>query len=156
MGLAQQDRVRHWALIAALPLAACTGDLVDITGPRSDASAAADASGASDDLAGGGDPDGGTTATVHFNPDIEKDIEAKGCTLGACHGGTQIPVLKNGAVNDNYTAFKAEAMQGENSPVLLKNLSGSGVSHTGGSAFASKADPVYVRWLAWINGGNAP
>lgn len=155
MAIAEAGHVRrhHTLLILSFAAAGCVGDLVEIGGNNG---ADLSTGGGSPDLAGmnGGGGDGGSTQSVHFSPDIETDIENLGCTASVCHGGSQIPVLKNGAAMMNYTNFKADAMTGENSPVLTKNLQGSGVTHGGGSKFQSTSDPVYVRWLAWINAGN--
>ncbi len=152
---------RSTLILAALFASGCVGDLVELTPPG-----AADLAGAvvNADLAGPGNnnPDGGgTPQSVHFTPDIQTDIHNLGCAAAACHGGTQVPQLKDPAADTatqmaNYTNFTAEANQGANSPVLSENLAGNGVTHSGGKAFASASDPVYVRWLAWINAGNPP
>ena len=95
-----------------------------------------------------------TPQSAKFNPDIETDIENLGCSNAACHGGAQTPVLKNGQAAANYTNFVMDAMSGANSLVLTKNLQGSGMTHAGGIKFTSTSDPVYQRWLKWINAGN--
>jgi hypothetical protein len=155
MGLALRPPVRFPTLLLVISLSGCVGDLVDITtAPPKDGGGGGNA-----DLTTptGGADQGGTPQAAKFNPTINNDIQ--GCTAGACHGGTQIPILKTGTdaatITANYTSFKAEAAKGagENSPVLLKNLAGSGVTHGGGSPFGSKTDATYVRWLAWINAG---
>src|SRR5690348_14711978 len=124
------------ALIATLP--ACVGELVELTPP--------DGSGSFGDMAGrpsGGD---GGTQSVKFNPDIQLDIHNLGCAAATCHGGTQIPVLKDATdtatVMQNYTNFLSEANMGVGSPVLTKNLASSGVTHGGGKPFSTQSDPI--------------
>src|SRR6185436_10810829 len=147
-------------LASLLLLSGCVGDLVELTpGTRTDMAQAS----TSPDLTMGGTTGGGGNADLaepppHFNPTLQADIDALGCSAASCHGGTQVPVLKRLPVaqpdiDANYAAFKAEAQNGATSNILTKNLAGSGVSHTGGTSFAATSDPVYQRWLAWINGG---
>jgi len=145
----------RWASLFVL--SGCVGDLVELTpGARTDM---AQQQQVDVDLAtgGGGNADMAAPAP-HFNPTIQADIDTLGCSAASCHGGTQVPLLKRlpvaqADIDSNYAAFKAEAMNGEQSNILVKNLAGSGVTHTGGSSFANKQDAVYQRWLAWINGG---
>jgi hypothetical protein len=157
--LLKRASVRFTTLLLAFSISGCVGSLNDLNATGRDGSAS------SPDLAGGGgdppdltsgmDPgDGGLPQSVHFNPDIEMDIELKGCTAVACHGGTQIPVLKNGDLANNYTNFSALANMGVNSPVLAHLLPGATPAHGGGALFTGTSDPVYVRWLAWINAGD--
>jgi hypothetical protein len=125
-----------------------------------------DGSSSSDGGGGGGGNDLGlesprdmTQAITHFDPTIQADIDNLGCSAASCHGGTTAPLLVQRPVaatdkQDNYDDFKAEAMMGAASKVLVENLSGSSVTHAGGSAFASKTDPIYQRWLLWIDQGN--
>jgi hypothetical protein len=138
------------ALTALLFATGCVGDLVELTPVNKDAAGGAD-------QAGGGGGDGGGGAP-RFNPDINTDIHNLGCAAATCHGGTQVPILHDGTdtntVMMNYVNFTADANTGESSPVLTKNLTTSGVTHGGGKNFATTADPIYVRWLAWINAGN--
>lgn len=136
-------------------LAGCTGDLVEI-GPGSKADMSGTA--AVVDMAGGqgGNAEMGPN-TAKFFPDIQKDVDTLTCSLSACHGGTQVPVLKAMAVagtgDANYTNFMADVNTAapSQSPVLTKNLPGA--SHGGGAKFTGTSDPVYQRWLAWITAG---
>jgi len=155
MGLALRPPVRLTNILLVLSLSGCVGDLVDITqGPVT----AKDAGGGGgQDAAPAPAGDGGTTKAAVFNPTINADIQ--GCAASFCHGGTQIPLLKTGTdaatITANYMSFSTEAKKaaGAMSPVLLKNLVGSGVSHGGGTPFRDTTDETYVRWLAWINAG---
>jgi hypothetical protein len=131
----------------ALFAAACTGDITDIGGGNN---------GGNVDMAmPTGDmtmPTGGVT----FAGQIEADIEsaALGCTgTGGCHGAGVTPQLKVGDIDNNYMNFKSEAMNGEMSNVLQKNLQTSQLSHSV-KPFQTTSDPIYQRWLAWINAGN--
>jgi len=166
MTLARWTRMLRLTLV--LLLGGCVGDLVELTpGLKTTNGVDMAQAPAAGDLAQAptGD-DGGTTApgdlaqpTVHFDPTIQTDIDTLGCSAASCHGGTQVPLLVRMPVaatdkQNNYDHFKAEAMMGEMSNILVKNLVGSGVSHTGGSAFPSKSDPTYQRWLLWIEQGN--
>jgi len=110
------------------------------------------------DLAGGGPMGEMGTQSYHFNPDINNDLQSCGAS-SACHQTTQMPVLKMGTdsatVNANYASFMMVANQamGENSPALAHLLPGAG--HGGGTIFTNgKTDPLYVKWLAWINQGD--
>jgi hypothetical protein len=149
-------------LASLFVLSGCVGDLVELTpGTRTDMAQQQQV--AADMAQGGGTTGTGGNAdlaapTPHFNPTIQADIDTLGCSAASCHGGTQVPLLKRmpilqADIDANYMHFKAEAANGEQSNILVKNLAGSGVTHTGGSAFATKQDAVYQRWLAWINGG---
>jgi len=152
-------------LLPLLVMSGCVGDLVELTpGARTDLAQAQGMPDLTPPPTGG---DGGmnespdlTTVTpaVPFNPQIQADIDALGCSAASCHGGTQVPVLKRmpalaADITANYEAFKAASVGGENAPNLIRNLAGSGVTHTGGASFASKQDVIYQRWLAWGNGG---
>jgi hypothetical protein len=159
MTLAECRRMLRLAFL--LLMSGCVGDLVELTpGARTDM---AQPPQAQPDLSGGGTTGGGGNADLaepapHFNPTIQADVDSLGCSAASCHGGTQVPVLKRlpitqADIDANYAAFKAEAMNGAQSNILVKNLAGSGVSHTGGSSFTNTQDAVYQRWLAWINGG---
>jgi len=156
-------------LTLVLLLGGCVGDLVELTPGLKTSDVDMAQAPATGDLAEApttGD-DGGTPAgptdmaqpTVHFDPTIQTDIDTLGCSAASCHGGTQVPLLVRmpATATDkqtNYDNFKVEAMMGEMSNILVKNLVGSGVSHTGGSAFPSNNDPTYQRWLLWIEQGN--
>jgi hypothetical protein len=154
--------------------AGCVGDLVEITNnPKQTAN---DMGGTQQpppspppDLSTGQQPPpgpppdlaGGSPQTVHFDPTIQNDIDNLGCSGGGCHGGTQTPVLLHAPTSttdkmNNLTSFISVANAGENSPALQKNLAGDMISHAGGKPFQSASDPVYVRWLAWIQAGNPP
>lgn len=102
--------------------------------------------------------------------DINRDMDQPilGCTspAAACHG-TDKPVgivkLKDGftSKNDmavlmaNYQAVLTEVKLNDpaTSPFLLRPLKNSGLAHTGGKVFNDTADPVYQRWLKWIQLG---
>jgi hypothetical protein len=140
-------------------MTACVGDLVELTPPvQQDGSVAVNP-----DLAGGNPnpgTDGGTPQSAKFNPDIMNDIHTLGCAASSCHGGTQVPLLKDAtdtnSIMTNYTNFVADANDGESSPVLTQNLNNDGITHTGGKPFADTTNVVYQRWLGWINAGNPP
>jgi hypothetical protein len=134
-------------LIVALALGTtgCLGDLVPYAPPAAAAS-----------------PDGGVataaaaTATGQFATDIMPDLVRLGCP--ACHNGGPPLKLIAAPANDtdwasNYSQLKARASSGDQSLVLTKNLSGSGIAHAGGAPFTSTADATYIKWLAWINAG---
>ncbi|HEY1586315.1 MAG TPA: hypothetical protein VGH63_11555, partial [Polyangia bacterium] len=61
-------------------MAGCTGDLVDIG-----SGAQQDMAFSEVDMAQGAGGEMGPNNT-HFSPDIQSDLDAKGCTLTACHG----------------------------------------------------------------------
>lgn len=103
--------------------------------------------------------------------DINRDMDQPiyGCTAStsACHG-TDMPVkstlkLKIGftANNDmsvlmaNYQAVLKVIKTADpaTSELLLRPLKNSGLTHTGGSPFPDTNDPVYQRWLRWIQLG---
>jgi hypothetical protein len=164
MTLAEWTRMLR--LLPLLLMSGCVGDLVELTpGSRSDLAQAPAMPDLTPPPSTGGDggmggaPDLTTvTPAVPFNPQIQTDIDALGCSAASCHGGTQIPILKRmpalpADITANWEQFKTASTQGENSPNLVRNLAGSGVTHTGGAVFASKQDEIYVRWLNWINGG---
>ena len=136
-----------------LALAGCVGDLTDLAPDRSLSDAAPPPAPAPvEPTADGGSP------TVHFNPTIQADIDAEGCSIVGCHGGgapMRLVAHPSSAADwmQNWQEFSAHASSGAQSPVLLKNLAGSGLSHGGGPHFTSTNDPVYVRWLAWITAG---
>jgi hypothetical protein len=138
------------ALTACLVgLTGCVGDIVEFT-PKGDASQNVDL---------GRGSDGGNPQAVHFNPEIMADIGMLSCAASTCHGGgLQILVLKPGSdaatIMQNYTSFTAQANMGANSPVLIRNLMTDPTTHSGGKPFASTSDPIYARWLAWIQAGN--
>src|SRR4051812_28725099 len=132
-------------------MAGCTGDLVELSANKQDLSF-----GAVDLAQTGGGEMGPNSLT--FYPDIQGDIDnVLGCSTVGCHGGTQIPVLKNGATaaNDqgNYMAMLTEInlTAPDQSPVLTKNLPGA--SHGGGAKFTGTNDANYKRWLGWIQAG---
>jgi hypothetical protein len=144
--------MRILASLVVLMLAGCTGVLVEIgPGARPDL---AGGGGGPVDMAGGGGP-----SNAKFFPDVQTDIDsaALSCSLGGCHGGTQAPVLKANAVagagDANYTNFMNDVNVGapDQSLVLTKNLPGA--AHGGGSKFSGTNDPVYKKWLGWIQAG---
>lgn len=133
----------------------CTGDLVDIgPGARPDLSGNL----GSRDMAQGGGGEMGPTAK--FFPDIQMDVDRLGCTIAACHGGTQIPVMKMNAVAGTGDANYASVVPGEvntttpsMSPFLTKPTNGSGVLHSGTKPIGGTTDPTYIKWLNWIQAG---
>ena len=132
-------------------LAGCTGDLVELN------AGAPDLSFGNVDLSQNGGGEMGPS-NAKFYPDIQNDVDnVVGCSLVACHGGTQAPVMKMGATaaNDqgNYTNFMTAVnlTAPDQSLVLTKNLPGA--SHGGGAKFTGTSDPTYVKWLAWIRAG---
>jgi hypothetical protein len=156
MPIAERNPMLRFAIV--LLMSGCVGDLVELT-PGQRTGDMANTQVPLPDLSQGQQSPGDMAMPPpHFNPTIQADIDSLGCTASSCHGGTQVPVLKRlptaqADIDANYNAFKAEANKGEMSNILVKNLAGSGVSHTGGSNFANKQDVIYQRWLAWINGG---
>jgi hypothetical protein len=91
-----------------------------------------------------------------FTCGVWPSVKMLGCP--GCHNGG--PPMKLVAApasasdwKSNYTEFSARAKSGAMSLVLTKNLTGSGITHAGGSPFASTSDPTYTAWLAWINAG---
>ena len=155
-------------LTLILLMAGCVGDLVELTPGLKGGAVDMAQPPATGDLAQApsGQDDAAPAAPtdmaappVHFDPTIQADIDSLGCSAASCHGGTQVPILVRmpAAATDktnNYDHFKSEAMMGELSNILVKNLVASGVTHTGGSSFAAKTDPIYQRWLLWIEQGN--
>jgi hypothetical protein len=103
-----------------------------------------------------------SSATL-FAPDVQADLDARGCTIAACHGASgtgAVMVVKASAttqtdIDANYASVMAEvnATTPTQSPLLTKPLTGSGVTHSGTKPFASTSDPTYVRWLNWIQAG---
>jgi hypothetical protein len=96
-----------------------------------------------------------------FFPAIQMDLDALACSTAQCHGSGATPMkvtpMPSGdaALRANYIEVKARAQMGAMSLLLVKSLEGSAVTHIGGKRFASTGDPVYQRWLAWID-ANAP
>lgn len=97
----------------------------------------------------------------YFDPIIQKDLDALGCASGSCHG-TKAPVLISHPitivdVDANYNALAIDTHSGPTSLILTKTLATSGIQHADNSSpakpFASTGDPVYQRWLLWINAG---
>jgi hypothetical protein len=102
--------------------------------------------------------------------DINKDLEspALGCTnqVSACHGGSNpagTMALADMAAGDmtklmsNYNQVKMRVTTTDpaNSLILLKLLATSqvGMSHPGGTPFSDTNNPMYQRWLVWIQLG---
>jgi hypothetical protein len=131
-------------IAGALMQGACTGDLEEhVVGPDPAMGAAVP-------------PATVTESSPHFDSDIQKDIDAQGCTSVSCHGSAMGGFrLTKEAVGDalvaNFEAFKARATSGEASLVLVKPTGESG--HGGGVRFA-KTDAIYARWLTWIRQGS--
>ena len=104
-----------------------------------------------------------STAAAYFKADIQKDLDALGCTASACHGSNSSPLLHAMPSVDadwmaNYTNIHSDCTTldclagGASSLLLTKPLAGS-VKHGGTKPFASTADPIYRRWLAWTQAG---
>jgi hypothetical protein len=135
----------------------CVGDLVEIgPGSKQDLSGTA----GSHDMAQGGGGEMGPSAK--FFPDIQMDADSKGCTIAACHGngtGTALTIKMNvtlqADIDSNYmhVMMDVNTTSPSQSPLLTKNLMGSGVSHSGGTHFNNTSDPTYVKWLNWIQAG---
>src|SRR5438105_14721872 len=123
MTLADCRAMLRWASLFLL--SGCVGDLVELTpGARTDM---AQQQQVEVDMAGPGGNDDLAMPPPHFNPTIQADIDTLGCSAASCHGGTQVPLLKRlpvaqADIDANYAAFKAEAMNGEQSNILVKNL----------------------------------
>jgi hypothetical protein len=114
-------------------------------------------SGGGVDAGSGGSTGGGAVTFTQ----IQADAEMKGCTVpGACHGpgaANKPSWIKNGdtgySLDANYTSVKGEIDAGNDADSkLLKHLLPGG-GHGGGVEFPSTDDPVYQRWLAWIQAG---
>ena len=140
-----------------LVMTGCTGDLVELgVGGKQDMSFAGV------DLSQGGGGEMGPNA-AHFSPDIQMDLDAKGCTIVACHGTSgngSVMFIKAMAsvqadIDANYMHAMAEInmTQADQSPLLRNPLAGSGSGHAGTTPFANVNDPTYVKWLAWITAG---
>lgn len=158
----KRDRMRiflHGCVIALM--AGCTGDLVEIgVGAKQDMSVGA----AADMSQGTGGEMGPTTAK--FSPDIQSDLDAKGCTITACHGTSgngSVMYVKGMAtaqadIDANYmtvTTLAGVINSGapDQSLLVTKPLGSSAVTHAGGKQFPTATDPTYVKWLAWIQAG---
>ena len=146
----------HGCVIALL--AGCTGDLVELS-----ANGNQDLSvGAVADMAQGGGNELGPS-TAHFNPDIQMDLDAKGCTITACHGtmgnGTVMYIKPMATAQADIDTNYMDAMNELNltapdqSKLLRFPLAGSGSGHAGTTPFASTSDPTYQKWLAWVTAG---
>jgi hypothetical protein len=103
------------------------------------------------------------SAAVYFNPDVQHDLDTLGCTASACHGGSASPVITAMPSTtadwlSNYNDIRVDCttldclVGGAGSLLLTKPLQGS-ATHGGTKPFASSADPIYQRWLAWIGAG---
>ncbi len=150
--------MRIVTMLAFVFVTGCTGDLVEIgPGGAADMSGTGGNGGGDMAMAGGGGDGGGSTAK--FIPDIQADIDSKGCTNMACHGGTtNPPQLKAMAtaqadIDSNYANFTANCNTTvpDQSNVLKTMLPNGG--HGGGVQFQSTSDPIYQRWLAWVQAG---
>ncbi len=139
-------------------MAGCTGDLVELSASGS----GQDMSFAQVDLSQGGGGEMGPNAAKFF-PDIQMDLDAKGCTITACHGtagdGSVMTVKANATaqadIDANYMSVMNELnlTAPDQSPFLRNPLAGSGSGHAGTTPFASVSDPTYMKWLAWIQAG---
>lgn len=136
-------------------MAGCTGDLVEIGGNGQQ-----DMSFAGVDLAQGTGGEMGPN-NARFSPDIQSDLDAKGCTASACHGTmgdgsvmfVKAMATAQADIDTNYTNVTAEtnATAADQSKLLKMPLPNSG--HAGGSQFTGTSDPTYVKWLGWIQAG---
>lgn len=143
--------------LALLIVTGCTGDLVPLV-PQG----TADMASGSADMALPGGADGAAPRTVKFSPDIQQDLDAKGCSSASCHGNANTPpqlhamATTPAEVDVNYANFVGSCNQGApaSSAVLTPWLP---TGHGGGALFAGAgtSDPVYQRWLAWIQAGAA-
>lgn len=139
-------------------MAGCTGDLVELGASKQDLSV-----GAAVDMAQGTTGEMGPLPSAKFSPDIQSDLDAKGCTITACHGTSgngSVMYVKPMAtaqadIDANYTSVMAEINMGapDQSPLLRNPLAGSGSGHAGTTPFANTQDPTYQKWLAWIQAG---
>jgi hypothetical protein len=146
------DRVARLGLwLGALALAGCLSAFDTSSGGGGDMAVAS------------GDQASGGTAAVYFNPDVQRDLDTLGCTISACHGSSASPVIvamptSTSDWTTNYGNIHTDCTTldclggGASSLLLTKPLQGS-VVHTGTKPFASTDDPVYQRWLAWIDAG---
>jgi hypothetical protein len=138
-------------------MAGCTGDLVELTAGSPDMSA-----GAAADMAQAGGGELGPSS-VKFSPDIQMDLDAKGCTSVACHGtsgNNSVMYIKPMAtaqadIDMNYMDVMNEinTTSPAQSPLLIQpGTAGSG--HVGGMVLTmGTSDPTYIKWLAWIQAG---
>ena len=125
-------------LVMTLALGGCIGDLT----PK-DAPPGSGADAAAPPASGG----------PVFRPTIEADLEAKGCTPAACHGGSAPMRVKAQPATDdawrmNWMEVKARAGTASAS-VLLQKAAGAG----GHPALVPATDPVAARWRAWVEAG---
>ena len=95
------------------------------------------------------------SAALHFDTDIQKDLDAYTCTQSACHGTGMgnfklVPNATGADLAANYDNVKARASAGEASKFLTRPTGQE--PHTGGIRF-TKADATYTKWLNWINQG---
>lgn len=102
-----------------------------------------------------------TPPIPHYREDIQNDIVKLGCATAACHS-FYAPLIMPTPSSDaqwqqNYTNIKGDAINGEMSLILTKNLAGNNVAHAGASnvkPFATTNDPTYKKWLYWIQNGS--
>ena len=153
-------RIFLYGCVVAM-MAGCTGDLVELG-----AAATQDMSFAGVDMAQAGGGEMGPTVAAKFSPDIQMDLDSKGCTIGACHGTSgdgSVMYVKAMAtaqadIDANYMTVTTLAgvintTGPDQSLLLTKPLGSSAVSHAGGKQFSTASDPTYVKWLAWIQAG---
>jgi hypothetical protein len=142
-------------------MAGCTGDLVDIG-----AGAKQDMAFSEVDMAQAPGGEMGPMSAAKFSPDIQMDLDAKGCTLTACHGtmgnGSVMYIKPMATAQADLTMNYMDVLNEVNktapdqSPLLRNPLAGSGSGHAGTTPFASTNDPTYQKWLAWISAGASP
>lgn len=125
--------------IALAAAVACSGELTPID---------------SSEPGGGGADAGAGGAAAMYRPDIQRDLEAMGCTSEACHGGGSVPmpVTAAPATDDawmaNYNQVKARAGTATAS-LLIDKATGAG----GHIAAVQPGDPMLDRWTEWIELG---
>jgi hypothetical protein len=167
-------RLLSLTIVALVGAAGCIGDITPL-GPGTGTgtgggNGGGTGGGANGDMGGSGTTDGmsggGGTDMASGNQNvtfaqIQTDIDTLNCSNSTCHGtggaGATALKLDVGDATNNYPLFKLDAMNGAMSLVLTKNepVANGGVQHTGGNSFfAMTSNPIYQRWLAWINAGN--
>ena len=155
----KRDRMRiflHGCVIALM--AGCTGDLVELNASKQDMSV-----GAAVDMAQGTTGEMGPMSGAKFSPDIQADLDAKGCTITACHGAdgngsvmyVKAMATAQADIDANYMHVMAEinTTAPDQSQLLRNPLAGSGSGHAGTTPFANTQDPTYQKWLGWIQAG---
>lgn len=96
--------------------------------------------------------------------DVQKDVDALGCAAAGCHVMYPPLLIPNPTVGpalmQNWSNFRAYTTVDQDggvaalSLVLAKPTAGTGVAHAGGKSI-NGGDPVYTRWLRWVEEGAA-